>query len=247
MSFVIAFNRFLQVTLEDADGEPVNAFEIRPTARTRRLLADHRIVFKPGVSGLTLYAISNPAASPAVIAPISARTRFSFTMRLIEAGFFERFHPDFGSGGGQILLDNLDAAGAIQTGGLLTNGATVEAVDTVAVGPNPFPLRLDVSGGAPAAVELQDRFSAAVVGTAAIDVDPGAVETIALIGAPDGTDAALRAVSPAPAPLNRLVYVDEAIAQSNVVGVIDLYWDQSQSNVPADTGAIFSAVFRPRP
>jgi len=53
--------------------------------------------------------------------------------------------------------------------------------------------------------------------------------------------------APAPSTLNRLVYADTSAADSAAAAVIDLYWDQPQTAVPAPGGAVFDAVFRPRP
>jgi hypothetical protein len=39
---------------------------------------------------------------------------------------------------------------------------------------------------------------------------------------------------------------DTSAADIAAAGVIDLYWDQPQTAVPATSGAVFNAVFRPR-
>jgi hypothetical protein len=247
MSFVIAFAPFLRVEIDDDAGAPVAAFTFAPTARTRKAMADHAILFRTEASGFTLYYKTNPTAVPPLLAPIAARTRFSFAMTLTEPGFFDRYHPASGGANSQILLDNLDAAGAIATAGTLSEGATVEAADLIAAGPTRYPLRLDVSGGAPTVVEAQDRFTNAVVGSTDIVVEPTVAEIFTSVDTTGATDAALRLVAPAPSTLDRLIYADDAIADGGAIGVIDLYWNQPQDAVPAGTGAVFTATFRRRP
>ncbi len=250
MSFIIAFDPFVRLDVVDDSangGERLEAFTFEPTKRTRQVMADYSIVFREGVNGFSLYYKSNLAISPPLLTPILARTRFSFKMTLTEGGFFDRFHPDFGGGKTQILLDNLDAAGAATSTGQLSVGATVETDDLIAMGPTNYPVRLDVSGGVPAVVEAQNRFDGTVVATTNITIEPSNLEVVTSLKIDADADAALRLVAPAPSTLDRLIYADDEIADSNAVGAVDFYWDQSQDTVPAGTGATFTAVFRRRP
>ena len=246
MSFVIAFTPFVRIDLSTDDGGDV-PFMLVPTTRTEAVMKNHEIVSRRSANSLSLYAKSNPAVAPALLAPIAARTRFSFAMILTDATFFGRYLPDMPSGTVQILLDNLDGAGAIQTSGALTTGAAVDVADLVAAGPQTYPVRLDVSGGAPAVIEAQNRFTAAVVGFTEITADPGQLEVEIVLDLSAAPDAAVRLVAPAPANLNRLIYADDDVSDTGAAGVIDLYWDQPQSAVPAGTGAVFTAEFQRRP
>ncbi|MCG6901994.1 MAG: hypothetical protein LJE68_04860 [Rhodobacter sp.] len=246
MSFVIAFTPFVRIEVSTSDGA-VAPFVLAPTERTRTVMKNHEIISRENADGLSLYAKSNPAVVPALLAPIAARTRFSFAMRLTDAGFFDRYFPDSANGTTQILLDNLDGAGAIQTAGALTTGAAVDVPDLVAAGPESYPVRLDVSGGAPPVLEAQDRFTAAVVGSTLIVAEPGQPEVVTSLDLSQAPDAALRLVAAAPANLDQPIYADDEISDTGAAGVIDIYWDQPQSAVPAGTGAIFTAQFLRRP
>ena len=246
MSFVIAFAPFVRIDLVTSDGADA-PFDLTPTVRTVDLMRNHEIIFRPDSRGLTLYAKSNPSVLPALVAPIAERVRFSFAMTLTDATFFRRYLPDFANGAAQILLDNLDAAGAIQTAGALTAGASVDVADLVVGGPADFPVRLDVSGGAPAIVEARDRFSANVVASTGIVADPGQSEVLTSLDLSAAPGSAWRMVAPAPANLDRLIYADDEVSDRGAAGVIDIYWQQAQDAVPAGTGAQFTAAFQTRP
>ena len=143
-------------------------------------------------------------------------------------------------------LDNLDAGGAILTSGPLSSGATVEDVDSLPVGGNPYPARVDLTGGSPQRVDAKDRFSGATVGFTEFESENAATEAIVPVKVAGFADPAVRLVAAAPSTLDEVVYADDAAADAGAAGVIDLYWDQHQTAVPAMTGAVFDVVFRPR-
>lgn len=87
MSFVIAFTPFVRIDLSTDDGGDV-PFMLVPTTRTEAVMKNHEIVSHGSANSLSLYAKSNPAVAPALLAPIAARTRFSFAMILTDATFF---------------------------------------------------------------------------------------------------------------------------------------------------------------
>ncbi|QIE56029.1 hypothetical protein G5B40_11545 [Pikeienuella piscinae] len=246
MSFVIAFDRFMRVRVSDDGGAPVEGLAFAPTARTREVMANHEILHRPSSDGFSLYYKSRPGVTPPLRAPITSRVRFSFGIHVTTPGFFARHHPDFGAGGAQILLDNLTPAGAVTASGALSAGATVEAADLTALGPRAYPVRLDISGGAPGVIEARDQFSTVVAASTIIDPPPGATEIFATVDLSNAQDAAFRLVAPAPAALDRPIYADDELADSGPVGVVDLYWEQPQSAVPTGTGAEYAIVFRLR-
>lgn len=247
MSFVISATPFMQVDLTEQGGAAVEAFHILPTARTRSVMQDHSIIFRGHSSGFTLYYLANPNAPPPLVSQITTRTRFSFAMRLLESDFFERFHPIFAGGAPQLLLDNLDATGAILPAGPLSAGATVEAVDTLPLGPNPYPAVVDVSGGAPLQVDALERFAATLVGSSEIQPEPTDTSISVPVAIAAIADPAVRLNAAAPSTLDQIVYADTELSDAGAAGVIDLFWDQAQTAVPPNTGALFEVVFRPRP
>jgi hypothetical protein len=247
MSFVISAIPFMQVDLTEQGGGPVEAFLVTPTARTRSVMNDHSIIFRGRPSGFSLHYLSNPEAGLPPVAQINGRTRFSFAMRLVEADFFEHFHPIFPSGAPQLLLDNLDSGGVIQPAGPLSESVTVEAVDALPIGPNPYPAVVDVSGGAPNLIEAIERFKGAVVGSTEFEPEPAATTITIPLEISPNADPAVRLTAAAPSTLDRIVYVDGQLADAGAAGVIDLFWDQPQTAVPANSGAVYEIVFRPRP
>lgn len=253
MSFVIAVDRFLSVALNDDAGAPVTAFALQPTARTSRLMGDYGIVFRRITGGLALYYKTNPVVTPALVSPISNQVRFSFFMTAAGPAPDKLYQGLSGAGGAQILLDNLDGAGAILPAGLMTQGAEVGAGEHVFAGPSVYPVQVDLSGGIPAQVEARNRFTNAVAAQTPIQdlvaeppvaPPPGATEVFATVDVPAGGEAALRLVTPAPGTLNRLIYADDEIAGGQALGIIDLYWSGPQSAVPAGSGIEYEAVFR---
>ncbi|MEQ9126616.1 MAG: hypothetical protein RIM80_29075, partial [Alphaproteobacteria bacterium] len=115
MSFAAAYHPFMTVRTVDDGGAAVTAFRFQPSDACIRRLGDHRLTFRPRTDGFQVYYRTNPLAAPALIGAIDARARFGFEMRLTDAGFFDAYHPDLDAmTGPQLLLDNLDGAGAIQ-------------------------------------------------------------------------------------------------------------------------------------
>lgn len=253
MSFVIAVSRFLSVVLRDDAGADVTAFEIEPTPRTHRLMADYGILFRPVTGGMALYFKTNPDVSPALVSPITGPVRFSFAMTAKDSDPGRLYQGLSGTGGSHILLDNLDAGGAIRvTSGPITAGAHVGAGEQVFAGSNRYPVRVDLSGGVPDVIEARDRFTNAVAATTAVNdpgaeppvaPPPGATQVFTTVGIPARGSAALRLFTPAPGTLDRLIYADEEIAAARAVGVIDLHWTGAQSAVPAGSGIEYEAVF----
>ncbi len=252
MSFVISVSRFLSVALRDETGADVTEFAIAPTTRTRALMSDYGIIFRAVTGGFALYYKTNPSVPQPLVSPISDQVRFSFEMTAAGPAPDKLFQELSGAAGAQVLLDNLDGAGAILPGGVLTAAAEVGAGDHVFAGPKAYPVRVDLGGGIPAQVEARDRFTDAVAAQAPVEdlaaeppvaPPPGATEVFTTIDVPEA-EAALRLVTPAPGTLDRLIYADDEIAQGAAVGIIDLFWSGAQSAVPAGTGIEYSAIFR---
>lgn len=246
MSVVWEYRRFLRVDFIDDNGDPVTAFDARPTRRTRDVMADHALVFQGEPAGFTLYSRHNPEATDTLIGPITDRTRLSFALALREAGFFDRYHPDLAGAGRQILLQNLDGTGAIRTAGGLSLNATVEQDDLVQAGPaSGFPVTIDLSGGAPDRLRARDRFDNSQLLEREFTAPPGPSlqMTVDLCALPDP---AARLTTPVAGALDQVVYADDEIASGGVPAILDLWWDSRQDTVPQPGGAAFTATFRNR-
>ena len=121
---VTAFRPVVTVTVEEkGTGKAIPALGFEPTSATAQRLADHKLVFRPRANGFQLYAQFNPEAGNARLGAIAARTSFVFGIRLTEADFLARYHPDLDPATGpNLYLANLDADGTVRTSGQLSLG-----------------------------------------------------------------------------------------------------------------------------
>jgi hypothetical protein len=206
------------------------------------------VLARPRRDGVALYYRVNPESAPALLGPITARQRFSFTLHLREPDFFSRHFPDLtAAGGAGLQFDNLDAAGTILPhGALLSAGAQVAAADTVQIGRRLFAVDLDLTASAPTAVEARDPVSAAVVQSAPVVAPAGASAASVALDLSAIPDVLFRVAEVPPGPLDRRAYADDAVAAAAAAGVIDLYWETAQDAVPAPAGVVYRAVFQRR-
>jgi hypothetical protein len=248
MSRVIAYRRFIEVRLENDGGQPVAAFDIRPTAATRQRLSLHRLLARPQRDGLALYYQTNPQSVPSLLGEIMARRRFSFTLHLREPDFFKRHHPDLTEAtGAGLQLDNLDGAGAVlPNGARLSAGPTVAAADAVDIGRRSFALVVDLTGSSPTAVEAREPVTSALVKSAAVTALPGAAAASLALDLSASAEVLFRVAEVPPGPLDRRAYADDAVAAAGAAGVIDLYWETAQTAAPDPAGVVYRAVFQRR-
>lgn len=255
MSFSLAANRLMSVAFRDDAGDVVTDFAIQPTSRTQALMADYGILFREITGGMALYYTTNPYATPPLTAAIADQVRFSFAMRPAGSDPALRYDGLSGPDGTHVLLDNLDGAGATLSGGSISAAGEVGAGDHVFAGPRVYPVEIDLSGGAPNAVEAVDRFDNSVAARTVVNdatasppvaPPPGATAIVATLDVPKQSVGALRLVTPAPGTLNHLIYADDDVVATRAIGIIDLYWTGPQSTAPANTGIEYTAAFRRR-
>ncbi|WP_147114389.1 hypothetical protein [Tateyamaria sp. syn59] len=246
MSFVWQYNRFLRVAFDDDNGDAVTSLVCKPTAPTRKIMENHALVFRSEPAGFSVFSRASPEAADPLIAPISDRIRLSFGVALQDRQFFSRYHPDLSAAGRQILLENLDAGGAIRLSGALSAGDTVEQTELVHAGPaSAFPVTIDLTGGSPDRVRARDRFDNTQLLEQLFSPPPGPSlqMNIDLQALPHP---AARLTTPVPGALDQQIYADNEIARSGVPVILDLWWDQRQDTVPVPAGAEFTATFRNR-
>jgi hypothetical protein len=248
MSRVIAYRRFIEVRLENDGGQPVAAFDVRPTAETRQRLSLHRLLARPQRDGLALYYRTNPQSVPPLLGEITARERFSFTLHLREPDFFTRHHPDLTDAtGAGLQLDNLDGAGAVlPDGASLSAGPTVAAADAVDIGRRNFALLVDLTASSPTAVEARDAVAATLVKSAAIAAPAGASAASVALDLSASREVLFRVAEVPAGPLNRRAYADDPVAAAGAAGVIDLYWETAQTAAPDPAGVVYRVVFQRR-
>ncbi|WP_299484194.1 hypothetical protein [uncultured Roseibium sp.] len=246
MSFVRQYRRFLRVRFEDDGGDAVDAFDVRPTTHTRRVMADHSLAFRPGTAGFSIYSRNNPDAADPLIGPISDRTRLSFGLRITDPQFYDRYHPDLTPARRQILLENLGSTGAIQASGALSAIATVGQSELVQSGPaSDFPVAIDLTAGSPDRLHVRDRFDNTLLAEQRFTAPPG---TVFRLGADLSSlqHPAVRLTTPVAGALDQIVYADDEISSSGAGMILDLWWEQRQDAVPSPNGALFTASFRAR-
>ncbi|WP_281931360.1 hypothetical protein [Roseibium album] len=246
MSFIRQYRRFVRVSFEDDGGQPVDAFDVRLTGHTRRVLSDHALIFRPGVAGFSIYSRRNPDEADPLIGPITGRTRLSFGLRLTDPQFHARYHPDLQPAARQILLHNLDATGTVQTSGALSSAATVEQADLVRVGAaKSFPVTLDLTAGVPDRLQARNRFDNSLLVEQEFTAPAGPVLRLnADLNSLEHP--AVRLTTPVAGVLDQHVYADDEISSSGVELILDLWWEQRQDVVPTPGGAQFTASFRAR-
>lgn len=248
MSFLVRYRPFVSVSVQEHGTEKaLTGFSLAPTRACARALGDHRLVFRPRANGFRLFYEINPLASDPLMGRIRDRTRFSFALRLFDRSFFDAYEPDLTDDTGpQLYLDNLTPSGNIQAKDTLTTGTFVRTDDAARVRPPVFHERIDTSGaGAPTELRVKDRFDPAVtVLTASVDDSSGdrALTRIDLRARPPGvysigTDAA--------GATARTIYVDQELARTRALGVVDLYWETAQDTAPED-GVPYFIRFRKR-
>ncbi|MDV7144037.1 hypothetical protein R3X27_15215 [Tropicimonas sp. TH_r6] len=255
MSFSIAAQRFMSVSFQDDAGAAISDFTLQPTRRTVGLMNDHGILFRQVTGGMALYYTTNPFATPPLTSPIGDRVRFSFSLTAAAGDPGLRYDGMSGAGGSHLLLDNLDGAGTIQPAGPITTAAQVGSGEHIYAGPRAYPVQLDLTGGIPAVIEAQDRFTGTVAASTPVNdplaeppvaPPPGSSAIFATVDIPESRAGALQLVTPAPGTLNRLIYADDDVAADRAIGIVDLYWTGPQSTAPANTGTAYTAAFQRR-
>ena len=248
MSRIIAYWRFMAVFFEDDAGSPVDALVTRATTATVEAFARHRLLARAQADGIALYYRTNPDAVPALLGPIDARVRLSFSLHLTQPDFFDRHLPTFSSGSGTgFHLDNLDPAGAILAdGAVLSQGAAVDVVDGAQIGPRRLPVRLDLTASSPTSVEAREDISGALAATANVVAPAGASSAQVQLDLGGANGVAFRVAEVPPGPVSRRAYSDDAVSDSGAAGVMDLFWETAQDTVPDPGGVVYRAIFTRR-
>jgi len=245
MSFAAAYHPFMTVRTADDGGGAVTAFRFQPSDDCVRRLGDHRLTFRPRADGFQLYYRTNPLAATALVGAIGARTRFGFEMRIADAGFFNAFHPDLdATTGPQLLLDNLDGAGAVQAGGSLAAAATVEQDDAGRIVRRVHDVAVDMAAPAPTALTVAERFGGVAEPPIPVPATTAATQLVA-IDLRKAEGVAFTIAETPPSPPARAIYADDRAAGLGLAGVVDLYWETAQDTVPAG-GLTFDITFRRR-
>jgi hypothetical protein len=246
---ITAFRPFVTVGVEDKDtGAAISAFGFEPTPATARKLADGRLLFKSRPSGFQLYAQHDPAAGGARLGGSPGRTTLLFAIRLDDANFLERYHPDLDkTTGPNLYLANRDDDGSARAQGSLTRGDSVEKADGARIVGRRLSARVALEATPePKRVKVRDRFvPTRTVADVQIEASAGATSaTVAIDLSADAAIAYTLAPQPADAPKTLLV-ADDELARRGAFGALELVSEPFPGPDPAG-GRVYKALFRRR-
>jgi hypothetical protein len=251
VSFVLQYRRLVGVSVQDEAGTALPGFTFAPASRTRRLLADHQLTFRPRPAGFEVFYRVNPRSADPLMGRIGRRIRLTFPFALGEADFFARYEPDLSAGTGpQLYLDNLTAAGAIQPAAVaaLSAGDVAAPADAMKVHPRTFLATTEAGPGAATRFRVRDRFAPATAAPlleVPIVTAAGAARTAARIDLSARPPGPYTLETDAPGTARRTIYVDDELAGAPMAGLIDLHWETAQDTAPA-AGVPYVIRFRKR-
>ena len=248
---VIAFRPFMTLSIEESgSARPITAFRIEPTAATARRLDDHRLIFRRRSNGFQLYGQHAPEAGNAQLAPIAARTPFTFGAWLTEPDFLERYQPDLDtSAGSNFYLSNLNADGSPRASGPLSRGDTVEKADAARIVGRHLTARVDLAADPrPTGLRVVDRYDPSrLVASATIVADAASTSAnVAIDLSQDRAASAAYSLVPQPAGQPaRTLLVDEELTGRGAFAVVELVAVPLPGPIPA-AGRTFVVSWRRR-
>ncbi len=255
MGFKLTYHRFFSVSVrEHTTDKEIRSLDFTPTPECVDFMKKHHLVFRNQRSGFEVYYRSNPDASDPITSPIEVKTRFSFTVKINNSGFYDLYKPDVLKVP-QFYLDNLTPSGNISNAaaGNLTVTNNFDDKDLALIRLQSFTERTDMTGGDPPTEwRIKKKFN-----------PQDTLKTIPIEN-PDGLDyVSVRMNDPLLTPAEYIsedgVYALETdkpsfeqttLYLSNVVGglstngVLDIYWDNSQENAPDTTGKQYQIIFK---
>ncbi|MFC5696184.1 hypothetical protein ACFPU0_11520 [Pseudomonas sp. GCM10022186] len=244
---IIAFRPCLGVTVKDDQGKELTALSFEPTAETRRRLDDQHLVLRPRAAGFQLYAQYNPEAGNVRLAPVTRHTSLVFVIRLDEADFLERFHPDLdASASPNLYLANLDDDGAVRASGSLSRGNTVERADTARIVGRRLNARADLGATPkPVTLKVSDRFDPTrVVANPPVNAIAGASSASVAIDLSEDAASAYT-LTPQPSGSPTVLFVSDELAGRGAFGALELVLAPFPGPDPA-AGRQYTATFRRR-
>ncbi|NAS14311.1 hypothetical protein [Poritiphilus flavus] len=255
MSFTLTYQRLFTVRVKEQTTDiAVRGLRFSPTQACNELLNRYQLVFKERDNGFDIYYKTFPEASVPIQAEITEKIRFSFGIEITDPAFITKYEPQT-SEVPQFYLDNLKTDGGISPGQNLTASTSLGTADLAFIKQQSFDQRTDLpTTNTPTEWRLKKKFTPQDV-LQTIPIDPPTSPSMPLIYvrindpieqesdyiADEGpylleTDQA----SPAAAT----VYLSNSIKQSAANGVLDIYWNNSQSTAPADTGKAYQIILK---
>ena len=239
----VSWHPFLSVRFEDDAGAPVTGLSVAPLPGTDDRIARHGLTFRAWPDRMALYSRRYDGRPDPLKGPIARRTRFAFALDPRTADFGRLYGPDLAAATGPVIyLNNLTPAGAIRASGVKLHGGALSAEHAVALAGATASVTLDVSGGAPDAVEARSLPGDALIDR--IEVPRVAGATTATVTLTLDTDAPHhRAVSDPAGAVDRGLYADPDSLARAPRGILELYWETRQDAVPSPDGVLYRVVF----
>ncbi|MCX2743867.1 hypothetical protein OO013_08320 [Mangrovivirga sp. M17] len=256
MSFTISYIEFFKVrTINTSDSSPLQSIFFSPSNECKKILNQHRLVFKPRIGGFDIFYQRNPYATDPVIAPITKRTRFNFKMIISDLNFFKVYEPDFDVVP-QLYFDNLDNNGNILNGPteVLTEGSEVNVSDSMKMLPVTFTVNTDMSiAPTPTEYRIKEKFNPTnTLQSVAIENPLGLINVRTKLNDPLLQQASyINQAGPylletdSGQPAARTIYLDNELVKQEFNGIVDIYWETSQENADP-SGNVYEIRFKPR-
>jgi hypothetical protein len=249
VSFTIQARRLFTIQFVDEanENETLTGFRIRPIISTRQLLENHQLIFREQEGGCQVFYLSNPLAVEPLLGKITQRVRFSFLLIQTEQGFFDRYDPKLTTANGRLFyLDNRLPNGDLQpnTEKNLSTDAFVKVTDAMDNYPQIFYLPVDMSGGSPVTVSIKDKFN---LGNEVFNqtIQPfGSDLTSVKIDLSTENPGLYELDVDLPGIDSKNIYIDDELAGIQAQGLVDIYWETPQDNVPPDTGVNYQIAFK---
>ena len=255
MGFKLTYHRFFSVSVrEHTTDKEIRSLEFTPTPECIDFLKMHHLVFRKSRNGFDVYYRSNPDAATPITSPIEVKTRFSFSVKIKDSGFYDLYKPDVLKIP-QFYLDNLTASGNISNtmAGNLTSSTSFDNQDLAIIKQQSFTQRTDMTGGDPPTEWRIKKKS-----------NPQDILKTIPIENPDGLDfIQVRMNDPLLTPNEYIsesgvysletdkpsfeettLYLSNTIGGLSTNGVLDIYWDNSQDNAPDTTGKQYQIIFK---
>jgi len=257
MSITLTYKRFFTVRVkEQGSNKPIRSLRFSPTQKCQDVLSRYQLVFKQQDNGFDVYYKSYPTASTPVPTPIEDKIKFTFGLKIIDPAFQTKYEPDTVEIP-QFYLDNLKTDGGISPGQNLTASTKLDSADLAFLKQQSFSIKTALPGGAnnPTEWQIKEKFGSNTLQTNTIDIptSPAMPFVYTSINNPI-TQKADYLAEEGPyifktnkaSPPTATIYLSNEIKQKAVNGVLDIYWNSIQSNVPADTGKEYQIIIKPK-
>lgn len=255
MGFKMSYHRFFSVNVkEHTSDKEIRSLSFSPTPECIDLLNKHHLVFRNQRSGFEVYYRSNPDASDPITSPIEDKTKFTFSVKINNPGFYDLYKPDVLKVP-QFYLDNLTPSGNISNAvaGNLTVTTNFDDKDLALIRQQTFTERTDMTGGDPPTEwrikkkhNPQDTLKTIPIenedGLDFIKVrmnDPLLTPTEYL------SEPGVYALeTDKPSFEHTTLYLSNIVGSLSTNGVLDIYWENSQENAPVTTGRLYQIIFK---